>query len=85
MLLLVRSLGVDFTAFITSRLSRTVKGQVMVLMMIMIIKPTAEGTSAVSPSLLVTFVTFVELAEEMFAMMFAMLNLTLNPNKLGLS
>ena len=59
MLLLVRSLGVDFTAFITSRLSRTVKGQVMVLMMIMIIKPTAEGTSAVSPSLLVTFVTFV--------------------------
>ena len=81
MLLLVRSLGVDFTAFITSRLSRTVKGQVMVLMMIMIIKPTAEGTSAVLPSLLVTFVTFVELAEEMFAM----LNLTLNPNKLGLS
>ena len=65
MLLLVRSLGVDFTAFITSRLSRTVKGQVMVLMMIR----------------LVTFVTFVELAEEMFAM----LNLTLNPNKLGLS
>ena len=59
MLLLVRSLGVDFTAFNTSRLSRTVKGQVMVLMMIMIIKPTAEGTSAVSPSLLVTFVTFV--------------------------
>ena len=78
MLLLVRSLGVDFTAFNTSRLSRTVKGQVMVLMMILIIKPTAEGTSAVSPSLLVTF---VELAEEMFAM----LNLTLNPNKLGLS
>ena len=81
MLLLVRSLGVDFTAFNTSRLSRTGKGQVMVLMMIMIIKPTAEGTSAVSPSLLVTFVTFVELTEEMFAM----LNLTLNPNKLGLS
>ena len=81
MLLLARSLGVDFTAFNTSRLSKTVKGHVMVLMMIMIIKPTAEGTSAVSPSLLVTFVIFVELAEKMFGM----LNLTLNPNKLGLS
>ena len=81
MLLLVRSRGVDFTAFITSTLSRTVKGQVMVLMMITFIAPAIEETSAVSPSLLVTFVTFVELAEEMFAM----LNLTLNPNKLGLS
>ena len=81
MLLLVRSRGVDFTAFITSTLSRTVKGQVMVLMMITFIAPAIEETSAVSPSLLVTFVTFVELAEEMVAM----LNLTLNPNKLGLS
>ena len=81
MLLLVRSRGVDFTAFMTSTLSRTVKGQVMVLMMITFIAPAIEETSAVSPSLLVTFVTFVELAEEMFAM----LNLTLNPNKLGLS
>ena len=40
-----------------------------------------EKERTTTPSLLVTFVTFVELAEEMFAM----LNLTLNPNKLGLS
>ena len=81
MLLLVRSRGVDFTAFITSRLSITVKGQVMVLMMITFIAPTTEGTSALSPSLLVVFVTFVELAKEKFVM----LDLTLTPNKLGLS
>ena len=81
MLLLVRSRGVDFTAFITSTLSRTVKGQVMVLMMITFIAPAIEGTSAVSPSLLVTFVTFVELAEEKFTM----LNRKLDPSKLGLS
>ena len=36
MLLLVRSRGVVFTAFITSTLSRTVQGKEMVLMMIMI-------------------------------------------------
>ena len=69
MLLLVRSRGVDFIAFITSRLSRTVQGQVMVLMIIMIIKPATEGTSVVSPSLLVVFVAFVELAEEKVAML----------------
>ena len=66
MLLLVRSRGVDFIAFITSRLSRTMKGQVMVLMIIMIIKPATDGTSVVSPSLLVIF---VELAEEKVAML----------------
>ena len=81
MLLLVRSRGVDFTAFITSTLSRNVKEQVMVLMMITFIAPAIEKTSAVSPSLLVTFVTFVELAEEKFTM----LNRKLDPSKLGLS
>ena len=80
-LLLVRSRGVDFTAFITNTLSRTVKGQVMVLMMITIIAPATEGTSAVSPSLLVVFVIFVELAEEKFTMM----NWKLNPSKLSFS
>ena len=55
--------------FITSRLSITVKGQVMVLMMITFIAPATEGTSALSPSLLVIFVTFVELAKEKFAML----------------
>ena len=81
MLLLVRSRGVDFTAFITSRLSITVKGQVMVLMMITFIAPATEGTSALSPSLLILFVAFVELAEEKFTM----LNRKLDPSKLGLS
>ena len=61
--------------------SITVKGQVMVLMMITFIAPATEGTSALSPSLLVIFVTFVELAKEKFAM----LDSTLTPNKLGLS
>ena len=81
MLLLVRSRGVDFTAFITSRLSITVKGQVMVLMMITFIAPATEGTSAVSPSLLIVFVAFVELAEEKIPM----LNWKLDPIKLGFS
>ena len=58
MLLLVRSRGVVFTAFITSTLSRTVQGQVIVLMMIMIMAPATGGTSAVSSSLLVLFVKF---------------------------
>ena len=81
MLLLVRSRGVDFTAFITSRLSITVKGQVMVLMMITFIAPATEGTSALSPSLLIVFVAFVELAEEKFAM----LDWKLDPSKRGFS
>ena len=66
MLLLVRSRGVVFTAFITSKLRITVKGKVMVLMMIMIIESAIDGTS-LSPSLLVTFVVFVKLAKEKFA------------------
>ena len=45
------------------------KGQVMVLMIIMIIKSATQGTSVVSPSLLVVFVAFVELAEEKVAML----------------
>ena len=61
MLLLVRSRGVVFTAFITSKLIITVKGKVMVLMMIMIIESAIDGTS-LSPSLLVMFVVFVKLA-----------------------
>ena len=61
MLLLVRSRGVVFTAFITSTLSRTVQGQVM---MIMIMAPATGGTSAVSSSLLVLFVKFVKLVKE---------------------
>ena len=67
MLLLVRSLGVVFTAFITSTLSRTAQGKEMVLMMIMIMEPANDGTS-LSPSLLVMFVVFVKLAKEKFTM-----------------
>ena len=59
MLLLVRSSGVAFTALITSTLSRTMKGQVIVLMMIIIMEPATDGTSPDSPSLLAMFVTFV--------------------------
>ena len=66
MLLLVRSRGVVFTAFITSKLRVTVKGKVIVLMMIMIIESAIDGTS-LSPSLLVMFVVFVKLAKEKFA------------------
>ena len=81
MLLLVRSRGVDFTAFITSRLSITVKGQVMVLMMITFIASATEWTSALTPSLLIVFVAFVELAEEKFTM----LDWKLDPSKRGFS
>ena len=65
MLLLVWSRGVVFTAFITSRFSRTVKGKVMVLMMIMTVEPAAHKSSA---SLSVMFEAFVKLAKEKFAM-----------------
>ena len=65
MLLLVRSRGVVFTAFITSTLSRTAQGKEMVLMMIMIMEPANDGTS-LSPSLLVMFVVFVKVAKEKF-------------------
>ena len=44
MLLLVRSRGVVFTAFITSTLRITVQGIVMMLMMIMIIESAIDGT-----------------------------------------
>ena len=67
--------------FITSRLSRTVKRKVMVLMMITFIAAATEGTSAVSLSLLIVFVAFVELAEEKFTM----LDWKLDPSKLGFS
>ena len=66
-LLLVRSRGVVFTAFITSRLSRTVQGKVMVLMMIMIMESAIDETS-LSPSFLVMVVVFVKLAKEKFTM-----------------
>ena len=67
MLLLVRSRGVVFTAFITSTLRITVQGIVMVLMMIMIIELAIDGTT-LSPSLLVMFVVFVKLVNEKFTM-----------------
>ena len=51
----------------------------MVLMMF--IAPATEGTSAVSLSLLIVFVAFVELAEEKIPM----LNWKLDPIKLGFS
>ena len=65
MLLLVRSRGVVFTAFITSTLRITVQGIVMMLMMIMIIESAIDGTNL---SLLVMFVVFVKLANEKFTM-----------------
>ena len=68
MLLLVRSRGVVFTAFITSTLRITVQGIVMVLMMIMIIELAIDGTT-LSPSLLVMFVVFVKLVNEKFTML----------------
>ena len=67
MLLLVRSRGVVFTAFITSTLRITVQGIVMVLRMIMIIELAIDGTT-LSPSLLVMFVVFVKLVNEKFTM-----------------
>ena len=56
-----------FTAFIKSRLNKTVQGKVMVLMMIMIMESAIDRTS-LSPSFLVMFVVFVKLAKEEFAM-----------------
>ena len=53
----------------------------MVLMMIAFIAAATEGTSAVSLSLLIVFVAFVELAEEKFTM----LDWKLDPSKLGFS
>ena len=67
MLLLVRSRGVVFTAFITSTLRITVHGIVMMLMMIMIIELAIDGTT-LSPSFLVMFVVFVKLVNEKFTM-----------------
>ena len=67
MLLLVRSRGVVFTAFITSTLRITVQGIVMVLRMIMIIELAIDGTT-LSPSLLVMSVVFVKLVNEKFTM-----------------
>ena len=67
MLLLVRSRGVVFTAFITSTLRIAVQGIVMVLRMIMIIELAIDGTT-LSPSLLVMFVVFVKLVNEKFTM-----------------
>ena len=46
MLLLVRSRSLVFTACITRTLSRTVKGQVIMLMMLVIIKLSSSGTFA---------------------------------------
>ena len=68
MLLFVRSQGLVFTACITSTLRRTVKGQVMVLMIIEMIVLTSTGTLAMSPSPLVEFETFSEIAREKFTM-----------------
>ena len=62
MLLLVRSRGVVFTAFITSTLRITVQGIVMMLMMIMIIESAIDGTY------LSLLVMFVKLANEKFTM-----------------
>ena len=77
MLLLVRSRGVVFTAFITSTLRMNVQGKVMVLMMIMIIEPATNRTST---SLSLMFEAFMKLAKEKFAMS----KWELSPNELGL-
>ena len=77
MLLLLRSRGVVFTALITNTLRITVQGKVMVLMMIRIIEPATNRTSA---SLSMMFEVFVKLAKEKFAMS----NWKLNQNELGL-
>ena len=58
MLLLVRSRRLFLTAIITSTLSRTVKGQVMLLMIALIMKLTSRGTITVSPSMLVIVIAF---------------------------
>ena len=76
MLLLLRSRGVVFTALITNTLRITVQGKVMVLMMIRIIEPATNRTSA---SISVMFEVFVKLAKEKFAMS----NWKLNSNELG--
>ena len=58
MLVLLCNRGLLFTAIITSTLSRTVKGQEMQFMMTEI-KLTSNGTSGVSPSVVI-FVSFVK-------------------------
>ena len=76
MLLLLRSRGVVFTALITNTLRMTVQGKVMVLMMIMIIEPATNRTSA---SLSLMSEAFMKLAKEKFAMS----KWELSPNELG--
>ena len=68
MLLLVWSRGLLFKAIITSTLSRTVNGQAMLLMMIVMISLAFSGTFAVSPSVLGILVAFVKLTPEKLAM-----------------
>lgn len=72
MLVLLRSLGLLFTASITRTLSRTVKGQVMLLMIILMIKLTSCETFGISLSMVV-FVTllvlFVKFKSESLAML----------------
>ena len=53
MLALLRSLGLLFTAIITNTLSRTVKGQVMLLMMTVINTLTSSGSFASLPSVVI--------------------------------
>ena len=69
MLVLLCSLGLLFTAIITNTLSRTVKGQVMILMIMVMIKLVSQATFRVSPSV-VTFVRLlVKFEPEMLAML----------------
>ena len=68
MLVLVWSLGLLFTAIITSTLNRTVKGQEMMLMMMVMIKLTSCGTFCESPSVVI-LVTFEKFDPERLAML----------------
>ena len=68
MLVLLWSLGLLFTAIITSTLSRTVKGQEMPLMMIVMKKLTSSATLRALPSVVIV-VTFVIFDPESLAML----------------
>ena len=68
MLWFLWSLDLLFTAIITSTLNRTVKGQEMLLMMMVMIKLTSCGSFRESPSVVI-LVTFAKFDQERLAML----------------
>ena len=69
MLVLVWSLCLFFTAIITKTLSKTVKGQVMLLMIMVMIKLFSQATFRVSPSVVKFVRLLVKFERETLAML----------------